>query len=148
MIRRAMGVVLPAALCCTLVACGGDTAESYCGVVKEHRKEFNEMVDAGSQYGLITHLPMLEELADAAPRDLVDEWQLFLGAVKQLTQAVDATGHEVEDFADGAVPEDLSDAERSAITEAADRLASDDTLAASQGIDTQARDVCKVNLGR
>lgn len=131
-----------------LVACGGEPSDEYCGVVKEHRTELNDLVEADTQFGLITHLPMLQELADAAPRDLADEWQVFLGAVKQLARAVDDSGHAVEDFADGAVPDDLADDDRASITAAADRLASSETVAATQGIDQQARDVCKVNLGR
>ena len=130
------------------MACGGEPGEQYCGVVKEHRKELNDLVEADTQFGLITHLPMLQELADAAPRDLTDEWQVFLSAVKQLADAVDATGHPVGDFADGKVPDALTEEERSAITAAADRLSSPATTAATQGIDQQARDVCKVNLGR
>ncbi|RYE80850.1 MAG: hypothetical protein EOO74_01460, partial [Myxococcales bacterium] len=141
---------LVGALACLLLGSGlsacGDPIDNYCEVIKEHRKELNEMVDAGTQFGLITHLPMLQELNDAAPEDLTDEWQVFLSAVKHLTEVVDDTGHPPEDFADQQMPADLTSEEKTAITAAANRLSSQETVAASAAIDQQARDVCKVNL--
>ena len=37
-----------------LGACG-DPIDHYCEVIKEHRTELNEMVEAGTEFGLITH---------------------------------------------------------------------------------------------
>lgn len=130
-----------------LGACG-DPIDHYCEVIKEHRTELNEMVEAGTEFGLITHLPMLQELNDAAPDDLSDEWQVFLSAVKHLTEVIDETGHQPSDFADQKMPADLSAEQKAAITAAANRLSSEETVAATAAIDQQARDVCKVNLGR
>ena len=141
-------------LACLLVAlvalsgCGGDPVENYCSAVKEHRKELNQMTDAGTEYGLITHLAMLRELDDAAPDDLADEWQAFVGAIEALDKAVKASGHKASDFDNAQIPADVSAADKAAIKAAADQLASQEVVAAAQGIDQQARDVCKVNLGR
>jgi guanylate kinase len=47
----------------------------------------------------------------------------------------------------GTPPAGLSAAQRTAITQAADHLSSDSTVSAAAGIDQQARDVCKIQLG-
>lgn len=142
-----MAAVALAAVCAGLTSCGDPVAD-YCASLKEHRTELNQLVEADTRFGLITHLKLLEELADKAPDDLTDEWQGFLSAIHGLDRAIRASGHRPADFKTGSMPAGLSESDRAAITSAADRLASPETLAAAAGIDQQARDVCKVNLGR
>lgn len=129
-------------------ACGRDPEQDYCGAIKDHRKELNQLADEDTQYGLIEHLPMLQDFAERAPSDIVDEWQTFLTAIEGLQAAVEETGHRPADFADAKMPADLSAEDRAAVARAADQLSSRETLAASEAIDQQVRDVCKVNLGR
>ncbi len=139
--------MLVSGLICGLGACG-DPIENYCETLKQHRTELNQMVEADTQFGLITHRSMLENLAAQAPDDLADEWQVFLGAIRGLDKAVEASGHRPAEFKAGTLPSGLSTSDKTAIKAAADRLASPQTLTAATGIDQQARDVCKVNLGR
>lgn len=144
--RRALGFGLAVLTALAMAGCG-DPIDDYCETIRDHRVELNEMVDAGEEYGLITHLPMLREIADEAPDDIRDEWQTFLAAVENLAATLDELGHAPEDFADGRTPEGLSAADKAQLKAAADRLTSQDTVAATGGIDQQVRDVCKVNLG-
>ena len=51
------------------------------------------------------------------------------------------------DFKGGKPPAGLSPADKQAIADAAYRISSDDVVASASGIEQQARDVCKVNLG-
>ena len=51
------------------------------------------------------------------------------------------------DFEDGKPPAGTQRRGRKAIAEAADQVATDEVSQAASGIEQQARDVCKVNLG-
>lgn len=144
---RYAGVVV-ALLLLPVAGCGENTIESYCGEVREHRKQIAEMVS--SEQGpeaLLDGLPLLRELADEAPDDISDEWQTFLNAVENLDEALDDAGVEPEDFEGGRPPEGLSSTEEKAVADAASGLTTEEVTGAASGIEQQARDVCKVNFG-
>jgi hypothetical protein len=125
----------------------GDATENYCKDLEEHTEQIAEMVGSDSPAALLDGLPMLHDLAAKAPEDLTDEWQTFLGALDGLDEAIEKSGVEASDFEDGKPPAGLSAADQKAIADAAGQVSSDDVVAASTGIEQQARDVCKVNLG-
>ena len=141
------GVALVLSLLAPLAGCGGDSIDDYCADLRAHRKEMAEMVESTSPDALLGHLPMLHDLAEKSPRDLTDEWQVFLRALDDLDQAIKDAGVKPSDFEDGKPPAGLSAAETKAITDAASRIRTDDVVQASSGIEQQGRDVCKVNLG-
>lgn len=132
----------------TGVAGCGDPQERYCASVEEHRKELADMTssEAGGA-ALLRHLPMLQDLAADAPPDLQDEWQTFLTAVEGLDKALRAADVRPEQFGAGKPPSGLSKPELQRIQAAATRLASPDVVQAASGIEQEARDVCKVNIG-
>ncbi len=140
--RRIAGVAVLALL--PLSGCGGT---SYCADLETNRRALADMVAAESPSALLSNLPLLRDLAEDAPEDLADEWRVFLAAVEGLDQALSDAGVEPADFEGGQPPADLSEAEQQAIAEAADNIASDKVVAAASGIEQQARDVCKVNIG-
>jgi hypothetical protein len=140
--------VLTALLLLPLSGCGESSIESYCGEVREHRRQLAEMVS--SEQGpeaLLDGLPLLRDLAEEAPDDISDEWQTFLNAVENLDSALDDAGVSPEEFEGGRPPEELSQAEREAVADAASGLTTDEVAGAAGGIEQQARDVCKVNFG-
>ena len=143
--RRATAGLL-AALLLPLVGCGNAT-DDYCRAVNDDNKKIAEMVGSESPAALLDGLPMLRELADKSPKDLADEWQNFLGALDGLDKAIKDAGVKASDFKDGKPPAGLSSADKQAIADAAYRISSDDVVASASGIEQQARDVCKVNLG-
>ena len=138
---------LALALLLPLAGCGGNSIDDYCGDLRAHQKEMAAMIDSTSSAALLSHLPMLHELADKAPEDLADEWQVFVGALDGLEKALKDAGVKPSDYADGKPPAGLSSAHRADIKGAADQVASDDVAQAAGGIEQQGRDVCKVNLG-
>ena len=140
-------LALLVALLLPLAACGGDESASYCSDLQKDRKEIADMLESGSPSALLGNLPMLHDLADKSPRDLVDEWQTFLGALDGLDKAIEDAGVEPEDFKDGKPPDRLSAADRKAITDAANQIGTEEVVRAASGIEQQARDVCKINLG-
>jgi hypothetical protein len=130
-----------------LAGCGQDQEDRYCSALSGDRKQFAAMIADGSPTALVTNLPMLEDLAGKAPDDLSDEWQAFLAAIRGLHDALADAGVAPSAFRDGKPPAGLDEADRTAIREAADQLSSDPTVQAASGIDQEARDVCKINLG-
>jgi hypothetical protein len=129
--------------------CGGDeqARDDYCAQLRADQAKFSEMFGSGDATSLLDNLAMLDDVADKAPDDLQDEWQTLLNAVHGLDDALDRAGVQPEDFGAGKAPAGLSAAERKAIGDAADALTAPQVLASAKGIDQQARDVCKIQLG-
>jgi hypothetical protein len=145
--RFAPAPALAAAVALALLptGCGGGGAESgYCAALKQDQTIF---ADDGTGLALITNLPRLEKLAAQAPGDLDDEWQTFTAALESLRDAIKAAGLKPGDFVDGKPPAGTSAAARTAIAQAADELSDDDVVTAADGIEQQAKDVCKLQLG-
>ena len=143
---RRLGTAVTVVLLLSLAGCG-DPTEDYCGQLREDRKEFAEMLESESSSALLGNLPMLRGLAEKSPEDLKDEWQTYLRAIEGLDQAIEDAGVKPSDFDDGRPPAGLSDTDRKAIAEAAGQITTEEVIAAASGIEQQARDVCKVNLG-
>ena len=149
-LTRGRGAVVGAvalALLFPLAGCGKDPIDAYCADLSTHRKEMAAMLDSTTADSLLGHRAMLKALAKKTPPDLQDEWQIFLGAVDGLQRALDDAGVKPSEFVGGKPPAGLAPADQRAIIDAADQLSSDDVVAAATGIEQQARDVCKINLG-
>jgi len=144
---RPFGATLALAVVLPLGGCGGPSIDDYCADLKAHQKEMAAMIDSSSPSALLGHLPMLHDLADKAPEDLTDEWQVFVSALDDLEKALKNAGAKPSDFEDGKPPAGLSADDRKAIVDAANQIASDDVAQAASGIEQQGRDVCKVNFG-
>jgi hypothetical protein len=145
-LARGLVAVTAAALLLATTACG-DQEQTYCSALQADQKTFAAMAEDSSGLALLDHRTMLQHLADKAPDDLVDEWQTFLGAVAAFDQVLRDVGVKPSDFVDGKPPAGLSPADRTRISDAANELASDDVVAAANGIEQQAKDVCKLQLG-
>lgn len=148
---RSLRLVVPAAALLALAAgCGGseDSIASefrdYCAVAKQEQAIF---VDDGTGLGLVTNIGRLEKIADEAPEDLSDEWQVLLAAANGLRDAIASVGLEPGDFVDGQPPAATSAADRQTIAAAADRLSQADVVEAANGIEQHAKDICKLQLG-
>lgn len=144
---RTLGAAVATALLFPLAGCGGNSIDDYCSDLTAHQKQMAAMIESTSPDALLDNLPMLHDLADKAPQDLTDEWQAFLGALDSLDKAIKDAGVKPSDFAQGKPPAGLSAADRKAIADAAGQVRTEDVVQASAGIEQQARDVCKVNLG-
>ncbi|MET0998927.1 MAG: hypothetical protein ABWX73_09455 [Marmoricola sp.] len=140
--RGAAGLAV--ALLLPLTGCGGG---DYCGALEEQRKEIADMLASGSPSALLDGLPMLRDLAEQAPDDLTDEWETLIRALDGLDDAISKAGVKPGDFEDGKPPAGLSVTDQKAIADAAGQIGADEVVQASSGIEQQARDVCKINLG-
>lgn len=129
-----------------LTACGGDPQEDYCSAVEEHQAELSEITGAGGPAALLEALDVFRELQDEAPSDIADEWQQVVDRLEALEAALDAAGVDPSTYDRADPPADLDPTDRSAIEGAARELVSAETAAAFEGLQQQARDVCKTPL--
>jgi len=143
---RSRLAVLVVALLLPLMGCG-DQSASYCSELKADNKKLADMIGSDSPTALLDGLPTLRALSKKAPDDLTDEWQTYLGALDGLEEALKDAGVKASDYKGGKAPAGMSVEDQKKIADAAGQISTDAVLEASNGIEQQGRDVCKVNLG-
>ena len=129
-----------------LAAGCGDRTESYCSAVKDHQEELTKITGEGGQDSLIQALSIFEDLQGKAPSDITDEWQQVVSRIKALNDALHAAGVNPATYDRTKPPQDLTTEQKARIDAAARELGSGETLAALQGLDQEARDVCQTPL--
>jgi len=142
---------LVAALVLTLTgglsACGEDDPYAdYCAEVKAQQEALTEAKATGGSTALIDSLPSFRALREEAPRDITDEWDLLIGRVDTLVDALEAAGVDPSTYDRDQPPEGLSEADKTAIDAAAGELTAPATREATEGVQQQALDVCKTPL--
>ena len=83
---------------------------------------------------LLRAVTVLRELADEAPRDIQDEWDRLLDALAGLDAALDAAGVDASTYDAERPPESVTEEQQQAIARAADELATQETVAAWEGV--------------
>ena len=147
--RRTLALLVAGALLTGATGCSqsaDDRREAYCAQVKKDSTTLSKGVAEGGPGAFLDVLPTLRGLARKAPSDLKDEWQTLLNALTGLQDALDATGMEPSDIEDGTLPRDLSREDRKRVRDAASVLTTPEVVAATQGIEQHALDICKQPL--
>jgi hypothetical protein len=141
------GFVL-AAVAVTAVGCGDDDDqfESYCKEVKAQQESLTEDLAGGTSTALIDALPVFEKLRDKSPDDLRDEWDTVTTRIGELVDALDDAGVDPATYDRKKPPAGLTPAQRKSIDDAAQALATPEMAAALDGVEQQARDVCRTPL--
>jgi hypothetical protein len=139
-----------------LTGCGSDDDDpyavpeefqDYCEEVEAHQKQITDALASGGEAtGLIKALPSFEDLAAEAPDDIADEWEVIVDRIQDLVDALDAAGVDPDSYDRRHPPAGLEQEQREAIDAAATALVSSTTAGAMDGVQQQARDVCKTRL--
>jgi len=116
----------------------------YCGQVAE--RSANVQAGGGVMQNVVEGLPQLRDLADAAPSDLKDEWQVVVSAVDGMRQAFADTGVDPATTDLSKLPDTVTAEQRQRLKAAASKLVSPGVQAAVNGIQQQALDVCHTPL--
>lgn len=127
-------------------ACG-TPQERYCGVLEDSQDDLADAAEADGQAGLILALPTLQELADAAPRDVADAWDVVVVRVEDLAAALEEAGVDPASYSAEDPPEDLAEEDRAAIEAAGAQLVARPVLEAVGVVEQHALDVCGTPLG-
>ena len=147
--RRTQALLVVGALLAGATGCSqsaDDRREAYCAQVKKDSTTISKGVADGGPGAFLDVLPTLQGLAKKVPSDLKDEWQTLLNALTGLQDALDATGLDPSDIQDGKLPAGLSRADRKRVRNAASVLTTPEVVAATQGIEQHALDICKQPL--
>lgn len=132
-----------------LTACGDspeDVRADYCEEVGDQQVELTEVMAEEGPDTLLRARPVLRELADDAPRDIRDEWDRVLDALDGLAEALEAAGADASTYDARRPPDGVTEEQQQAIARAADELATQETVAAWEGVKQHAKDVCKTPL--
>ncbi|GAB3784542.1 hypothetical protein [Nocardioides ungokensis] len=129
-----------------LAAGCGNRTDDYCSAVKDHQEELTKITGDGGQDSLIKALSIFEDLQGKAPSDITDEWQQVVSRIKALDDALQAAGVDPATYDRTKPPQGLTTEQKARIDAAARELGSGETLAALQGLDQEARDVCQTSL--
>ena len=130
-----------------LAGCGEDEPfADYCEEVKSQQKPLTEAAAQQDTLGLIAALPSFEALQAKSPDDLTDEWAVVTKRIQVLVDALEEADVDPATYDREEPPEGLSEEDRAAIDAAARELASPAMVVALEGVQQQARDVCKTAL--
>jgi hypothetical protein len=137
-----------AAVATLVVGCGedDDPFEAYCKEVKAQRESLSEDLAGGTATSLIEALPEFERLQDKSPDDLEDEWATVTSRIGDLVEALEDAGVDPATYDRRKPPAGLTEDEKDAIDAAAQALATNEMRAALDGVEQQARDVCKTPM--
>ncbi len=146
--RVVVRLAVLAAVATLVVGCGedDDPFEAYCKEVKAQRESLSEDLAGGTATSLIEALPELERLQDKSPDDLEDEWATVTSRIGDLVEALEDAGVDPATYDRRKPPAGLTDDEKAAIDAAAQALATNEMKAALDGVEQQARDVCKTPM--
>jgi hypothetical protein len=123
-----------------------DVRADYCEEVADRQVELTEVMAQEGPDTLLRAVPVLRALAEEAPRDLEDEWDRLLDALDGLDEALDTAGVDATTYDAKRPPAGVTAEQQRAIARAADELATQETVAAWEGVKQHAKDVCKTPL--
>lgn len=141
-----MRLLLVVLLAVPLLASCGNSYDAYCAQVTASQQQLGESFAEGGPAALIDALPTLERLQGKAPSDVRGDWDQVVGAIQGLQQALQQAGVDPATYTASKMPAGLTAAQKAGIKAAASDLESNDTLAASQAIQQETRDVCHTPL--
>lgn len=142
-----MLAVLAAVITVVVVTRGDDDRfADYCAEVQEQQAPITEAAALGAPQALLAALPSFERLSAEAPDDLVDEWAVVVQRITALRDAVDAAGIDAATYDPEHPPADLTTDDQARLTTAASGLLTLAMKDALDGVEQQARDVCKTPL--
>lgn len=139
-------VLVAAVVTVVLVTRSDDPYADYCAEVQAQQRPLTEAAALGAPRALLVALPSFERLSERAPDDLVDEWAVVVQRITALRDALDTAGIDVASYDPKNPPADLTTAEQAGLTAAASGLLTLAMKDALDGVQQQARDVCKTPL--
>lgn len=123
-----------------------DARADYCEVVTDQQVALSEALAEDSPDALLSALPQFRALAEAAPRDIDDEWTVFLDALEGLDDALVDAGVDAASYDARQPPDEVTEEQQAAIARAADALVTQEVSDAYAGVQQHAKDICKTPL--
>lgn len=146
--RPAALILLVPLLAGGLAGCASDPRDDYCDVVENHQAALSDVAaseDAGAIFGA---LDLYDDLHEAAPRDVVDDWAAVVDPLRRLERVLTDQGVDPSSYSAEAPPAGLDAEGRGAIEAAARAVGSEQTVTAMAAVEQHALDVCGTPLSR
>ena len=146
--RRQLVAGLALSGCLLAAGCSDDPHEAYCAEVEEHQAELSDVAASEDAGALFDALDDYDELRDAAPRDIADDWADVVDPLHALEDLLEAHDLDPAAYSADTPPTDLDDATREEIEAAARAVGSERTVAAMAEVEQHSLDVCGTPLSR
>jgi hypothetical protein len=153
-VKRILSAVGAAALgLCLLTACGDDGGEAgssgdYCSDLKDAKKEVDAL-KGGDFSDLEKTTDAMNKLADEAPDEIQDDWEILVDGVQKLVDALKKAGLDDADMAtlqSGQIPDGVDMAALQGLMTEIKALDTEEFQTASENINKHAKDECGVDL--
>ena len=141
-----------------LTGCGGGGGSSstsgYCDDLKDAKAEFSSLNSSTPDFKEFSKaIDTFHEIADGAPEEVADDWELLDDALTKLEKDLDSAGLTLEDLGtitkggvpEGMTPEELQQA-LPKLQSAFSSLSSSDLEKASTNIEKHAKSECDIDL--
>lgn len=130
-----------------LTGCSGGS-DAYCDTLKDAQKDFEDF-EAADFSNFDDFTDRISQLADEAPDEVKDDWEVFEKAFQDFVDALDEVGLEPSDMealANGEIPDDIDPEALSGVMEEAQAIGGEEFEKASEAIEKHAKDECNVEL--
>lgn len=133
---------------------GNGSSSSYCKELKASAATVKSFTADNSTPDFSKFADFIAEahdLADKAPSDIKADWRTMVGAMDQLTSALDDAGIKLEDMSklvSGQVPEGVDATKLAGLSSKLQEIGSDKVTKAGDAISKHAKDTCKVDLSK
>jgi hypothetical protein len=153
-VKRILSAVAAAALGLGLLtACGDDGGGSagggdYCDDLKAAKKELDSIGD-GDFSKLQEATDRMHDLADEAPEEIQDDWEVFVDSIDKLLAALDKAGLTGEDMANlqsGQLPDGVDMEALQDLMAELQKLDTPEFEEAADNINKHAKDECDIDL--
>jgi len=154
-VKRIFSAAAAAALgICLLTACGSDDGDEagsggdYCSDLKDAKKEVDAL-KGGDFSDLEKTTDAMNQLADEAPDEIKDDWEILVKGVQKLVDALKKAGLDDDDMATlqtGEIPDGVDMAALQALMAEIEDLDTEEFQEAGDNINKHAKDECGVDL--
>jgi hypothetical protein len=154
-VKRILSAAAAAALgICLLTACGSDDGDKagsggdYCSDLKDAKKEVDAL-KGGDFSDLEKTTDAMNELADEAPDEIKDDWEILVKGVQKLVDALKKAGLDDDDMATlqtGEIPDGVDLAALQSLMDEIKALDTEEFREAGDNINKHAKDECGVDL--
>jgi hypothetical protein len=155
-VKRILSAAAAAALgLCLLTACGDDGGDKaggsggdYCSDLKDAKKQV-DAVKGGDFSDLEQTTDAMNELADEAPDEIKDDWEILVEGVQKLVDALKKAGLDDDDMAtlqSGQIPDGVDMATLQSLMTEIKALDTEEFQTAGENINKHAKDECGVDL--
>ena len=154
--KRILSAAAAAALgLCLLTACGDDGGDKaggsggdYCSDLKDAKKQV-DAVKGGDFSDLEKTTDAMNELADEAPDEIKEDWEILVEGVQKLVDALKKAGLDDDDMAtlqSGQIPDGVDMTTLQSLMKEIQALDTEEFQTAGDNINKHAKDECGIDL--